>query len=210
MSVSITHNFKVQTSRHVTLYLRRCMTFVFLYIMSTATHAVSNTDAAANKNYYNIWAAIAAFGLNIPYTVHLLNHKHPIQDLKKRFSYKESVPETLWNHSLNITSLLALSTEVPTTSLLLTGAVLMGLQTSAYTFWETYGVSIIWSGFTGMLLHRLFIQKKIKLHSLLALLLNSVTFAYYVFKAPPITTVAHLGGVIAGISLSFWIPYKNP
>ncbi|MEF2228543.1 MAG: hypothetical protein V3581_00635 [Candidatus Cardinium sp.] len=130
-------------------------------------------------------------------------------NLYNRLFYKGDHDAALWNHGLNLINLVALSRELHAKPLFLTAAILVGLQTATYVFCDAYGVSLVWSGLTGMLFHRLCMQKQMKWHLLLAILLNSATLVYYSYHAPAVTTFAHLGGVAVGFGLSFVLPYKN-
>lgn len=172
--------------------------------MSTTAQAASKIEWSRDKQL-----AIAAIGINVPYACYLIRSNNATQYLKNRLFYKGNTAESLLNHSLNVVSYVALGSEIPAKYLLLTGAIFVGLQTSTYTFFDAHGVSLVWSGLTGMLLHRLCIQKEVKSHLLLATLLNSTALIYYAYKAPAITTIAHIGGVAAGIGISFCIPYKD-
>ncbi|MCT4696860.1 hypothetical protein [Candidatus Cardinium sp. TP] len=130
-------------------------------------------------------------------------------NLYNRLFYKGDHDAALWNHGLNLINLVALSRALHAKPLFLTAAILVGLQTATYVFCDAYGVSLVWSGLTGMLFHRLCMQKQMKWHLLLAILLNSATLVYYSYHAPAVTTFAHLGGVAVGFGLSFVLPYKN-
>ncbi|WP_342265627.1 hypothetical protein [Cardinium endosymbiont of Philonthus spinipes] len=123
--------------------------------------------------------------------------------------YKGDYRAALWNHTLNLINFFALSSELPAQHLFLATAILVGLQTSTYAVCQSYGVSLVWSGLTGMLCHRLCIQKQIKWHLVVAMLLSSAALGYYAYKEPAITTIAHLGGVAGGFGLSFLLPYKK-
>ncbi|TSJ81462.1 hypothetical protein [Cardinium endosymbiont of Dermatophagoides farinae] len=167
----------------------------------------SPIQAAAPLGSYDTPLTVAAIALNLPYPVHLLCSKN--ESLYDRLSYRGKYQEALLNHSLNVVSFTALSSELPAKHLFLTGAILFGIQTSTHFFCKSYGVSLIWSGLTGMLFHRLCIQKQFKWHLLLALLLNSATLVYYGYNSSAQTTIAHLSGVVAGFGLSFLLPYKK-
>lgn len=164
-------------------------------------------QAAASIRSYHKPLTVAALALNLPYVVYWCSSKE--NDLYNRLSYKRDYRAALWNHGLNLIDFAALSSELPATSLFLTGAILVGLQTATYVFCDAYGVSFVWSGLTGMLCHRLCIQKQVKWNLLLAILLNSATLVYYAYNAPAVTTMAHAGGVAFGFGLSFLLPYKK-
>lgn len=190
--------------------MKRRFLYPFIAFIVLCT-GMSATAQAASKIEYprDKQLAIAAIGLNVPYVCYLIRSNNATQDLKNRLFYTGNIAESLLNHSLNVVSYVALGSEIPAKYLFLTAAIFVGLQTSTYTFFDTHGVSLVWSGLTGVLLHRLCIQKEVKPHLLLATLLNSVALIYYAYQAPAITTVAHLGGVAAGIGISFCIPYKS-
>ncbi|WP_419241750.1 hypothetical protein [Cardinium endosymbiont of Nabis limbatus] len=180
-------------------FLCTCIAFIFVFAPSMqAATAIKSCDKPLT---------IAAIALNLPYTVYALCSKN--ESLCDRLFYQGAGRAALWNHSLNLINFAALSSELPAKYLFLAGGIFLGLQTSTYLFCQSYGVSLVWSGLTGMLCHRLGIQKNVKSHLLLAMLLNSITLVYYAYKAPAITTIAHLGGVAAGFSLSFLLPYKK-
>lgn len=174
---------------------------IFISVLSPSVQAATPIKS------YDKALTVAAIVCNVPYVVHILGNKN--ESLYNRLFYQGDHRSALWNHSLNLINFAALSSELPAKYLFLTGGTLVGLQTSTYVFCKSYGVSLVWSNLTGMLLHRLWIQKGFKWHLLIAVLVNSATLVYYTYNAPGITTVAHLGGVVGGFGLSFLLPYKQ-
>lgn len=187
----------------IKLYIKRsflplCTCIAFICVLSPSIQA-----ATPIKSYHKP-LTIAAIALNLPYAVHALCSKN--ESVYNRLFYNGDHRAALWNHSLNLIDFAALSSELPAKYLFLTGAILVGLQTATYVFCQSYGISLVWSGLTGMLCHRSCIQQQVKWHLLLAMLLNSVTLVYYAYNAPAITTLSHLGGVAVGFSLSVLLP----
>lgn len=191
-------SIKLKTKRS---FAPLCAYVAFIYTLPPSI------QAAAPIKSYNKSLTIAAIALNLPYAVHALCSKN--ESIHNRLFYNGDYRAALWNHSLSLIDFAALSNELPAKHLFLTTAILIGLQTSTYVFCHSEGVSLVWSGLTGMLVHRLCIQKQVKWYLLLAMSLNSATLAYYAYSAPAITTIAHLGGVAVGFGLSFLLPYKK-
>ena len=193
----------------IQLKVKRWLSILPAYIAFTF-FCVPSIQAAPPVKSYDTPLTVAAIALNLPYPLYLLCSKN--ERLSYRLSYREILSDRkdykqmLWNHSLNLIDFAALSSELPFKHLLLVGAILVGIQTSIWFFCDTHGVSLVWSGLTGMLFHRLCIQKQFKWHLFLALLLNGAALAYYGLDA---TNVAHLGGVVGGFGLSFLLPYKK-
>lgn len=177
--------------------------FFWLYVFAFLFAPVRQTKAYTKDTL--LW--LTPIGLNAPYIVQCFAGKNT--PLKDKLFYKGDTLDAVWNHSLNLINVLTLVPELPFQHLLLATGTFIGVQTLTYTLFDSYGVSLIWSGLGGMILQRLTIQKEIKWYLILATLLNTASLAYYAHKLPMVSTGAHLGGIALGFGFSFLLPYKK-
>ena len=168
----------------------------------------SPVQQAPEKKWYTYTLATAAVLLNLPYMVKLATAEER-KPLALLWGYPGSTQETIINHGLNVVSAACLWPDLSIGQNLAVNATLIGIQSCTYLFFPSaHGVSLIWSGLTGVMIGRLLAPTPCtKLRLMVPIVLNSIACLYYAFQAPMLTTGAHLGGMTAGFLLS--IPLFN-
>jgi len=181
--------------------------FVWLQgIVGLSVHAspVSSNNYASTDNRFNKYVlTTSAILFNVPYVVSVLRAKAPREVIKKNFLYPSGKTETWLNYGLMFTSIACLWPELSFLQNISVNATLFGIQTCMYTAANVHGISLIWSGLTGIMIGRLLNKRDgDRVHLWIPIILNSLVLAYYAATAPPITTIAHGCGVGLGLLIS--------
>ena len=208
--------------------------YLFVLICTLSSYIITKPDASAQsqnkvspgKNFNTYILPVSAIGLNIPYAIRLARSNNTSAMLKEHCFYYDSYYDfyydrdknlrlkinkkinnfgTVLNYSLVAVSVGCLWPELSTKNNILVNATLLGLQSTMWTFLDVKGISLVWSGLTGVILGKLYLMQdcpRSKSRLLVPLVLNSLGLIYYALKAPPITTVAHGVGIAVGALIS--------
>ena len=187
--------------------------YLFVLICTLSSYIITKPDASAQsqnkvspgKNFNTYILPVSAIGLNIPYAIRLARSNNTSAMLKKHCFYNGDNLDIGLNYSLVAVSVGCLWPELSTKNNILVNATLLGLQSTMWTFLDVKGISLVWSGLTGVILGKLYLMQdcpRSKSRLLVPLVLNSLGLIYYALKAPPITTVAHGVGIAVGALIS--------
>ena len=148
---------------------------------------------------------------HIPYMVYLSTVPNIGSKLNDNFLYTSPV-DTCINYLLCGISIGSLMPELSVKENILVNTTLLGIQTTTYALSNVQGVSLIWSGLTGIMLGKLFWGKPCggsKRRLLLPIILNSIATTYYAYHAGQATTWAHLSGIAGGVLIGIPLFYNK-